>query len=762
MPILVADVGGTHVKLYLEGHAPRRFDSGAGFQPAELVSRLRAETTDWRYDGVTLGIPSPVVRGRVAEEPWNLGTGWTTFDYAGALGCPTVLINDAAMQALGSDHGGRMLFLGLGSGLGTALVDEGRVMPLELARLPFRDLTFEDYCGKGGLKRLGLAEWTRTVLEAAALLRLATAADYVVLGGGNARHFERVPDGIRLGSNDRAFAGGLKAWEQSHPLPPAWATLRQATAHGTPTLHSLFAADPGRADRFTFTVDALRVDLSKTHLSDPLCDALVALARSSRVEALRDAMFSGAPINTTERRAVLHTALRHRDATPVLVDGRDVMPAVRDVLARMRRFTDDVREGRWLGYRGSAIRDVVHIGIGGSDLGPAMAVQALAPFTSDGPAVHFVSNIDEAHLHDTLQGLEPQTTLFVIASKTFTTQETLANARRARQWFLQVARDPAYLPSHFIAVSANPEAVAAFGIDPDHTFEFWDWVGGRYSLWSAVGLPVALAIGMDRFEAMLEGAAAMDAHFRTAPPERNVPMLMGLLSAWYTSLQGVTTHAVLPYEQRLARLPAFLQQLEMESCGKRVGRDGRPLPLPSGPIVWGEPGTNGQHAFHQLLHQGTHAVTCDFLVGLEPTAGDAEHHRLLLSHCIAQTEALMLGRDASAVTAELQAAGLDAAAVAALVPHKVFPGNRPSTTIVYRRLDPRTLGLLLALYEHKVFTMAAVWGLNAFDQWGVELGKQLAGQIASDIAGTTHGTHDPSTAALIALARDAAPPSRGR
>jgi len=755
MRILVADVGGTHVKLYLEGQAPRRFDSGPGFRPEGLVDGLRRETADWQYDGITLGIPTPVVRGRVAEEPWNLGTGWLTFDFARALGCPTVLINDAAMQALGSDHGGRMLFLGLGSGLGTALVDEGHVVPLELARLPFRDQTFEDYCGKGGLKRLGLADWMRTVLEAADLLRLSTAADYVVLGGGNARHFVRVPAGVRLGSNDRAFAGGLKAWEQARPLPPAWHALRQASAHGTPTLRALFDADPGRADRFTFTVDALRIDLSKTHLADALRDGLVTLARAAGVEALRDAMVQGAPINTTEHRAVLHTALRRRGPTPVIVNGTDVMPAVRDVLARMRQFTDDVRAGRWLGYSGSAIRDVVHIGIGGSDLGPAMAVQALAPFTGDGPAVHFVSNIDGAHLFDTLQGLSPETTLFVVTSKTFTTQETMTNAHSARRWFLQRARDPEYLRHHFVAVSTNADAVAAFGIDRAQMFEFWDWVGGRYSLWSAVGLPLALAIGMDRFEEMLEGAAAMDAHFETAPPDRNVPMLMGLMAAWYTSLQGVTSHAVLPYEQRLARLPAYLQQLEMESCGKRVGRDGRPLPLPSGPVIWGEPGTNGQHAFHQLLHQGTHAVTCDFLVGLAPTAGDVAHHRLLLSHCIAQSEALMIGRDPEAVAADLRTSGLDAAETQALVPHKVFPGNRPSTTIVYERLDPRTLGLLLALYEHKVFTMAAVWGLNAFDQWGVELGKHLAGQIASDIAGTTQGTHDASTAALIARVREA-------
>jgi glucose-6-phosphate isomerase len=755
MRILVADVGGTHVKLYLEGQSPRRFDSGPGFRPETLVDGLRRESADWHYDGVTLGIPSPVVRGRIAEEPWNLGTGWTTFDFEAALGCPTVLINDAAMQALGSDHGGRMLFLGLGSGLGTALVDEGHVVPLELARLPFRDDTFEDYCGKRGLKRLGVAEWMRTVLEAAELLRLSTAADYVVLGGGNARHFERVPDGVRLGSNDRAFAGGLKAWEHARPLPPAWQALRQASADGVPSLRALFAADPTRAERFTFTVDALHVDLSKTHLSDTLLDGLITLARASGVEDLRDAMFQGAPINTTEHRAVLHTALRHRGTTPVVVDGTDVMPAVRDVLARMRQFTDAVRSGTWLGYTGAAIRDVVHIGIGGSDLGPAMAVQALAPFTGDGPAVHFVSNIDAAHLFDTLKGLSPETTLFVVTSKTFTTQETMTNAQSARRWFLQRAHDPAYLRHHFVAVSTNTAAVTAFGIDRAQMFEFWDWVGGRYSIWSAVGLPLALALGMDRFEAMLEGAAAMDAHFQTAPPARNVPMLMGLVAAWYTSLRGVTTHAVLPYEQRLARLPAYLQQLEMESCGKRVGRDGRLLPLPSGPIIWGEPGTNGQHAFHQLLHQGTQAVTCDFLVGLEPTAGDAEHHRLLLSHCIAQSEALMVGRDAEAVAAELRAGGLDEAATQALVPHKVFPGNRPSTTIVYGRLDPRTLGLLLALYEHKVFTMAAVWGLNAFDQWGVELGKHLAGHIASDIAGTSRTPHDPSTTALIARAREA-------
>jgi glucose-6-phosphate isomerase len=755
MRILVVDVGGTHVKLMVTGAEPRKFDSGDGFTPQQLIDGIKAHTADWTFDVATIGVPSPVLRGAVMEEPWNLGRGWVGFDFEGALGVPTRIINDAAMQALGSDEGGRMLFLGLGSGLGTALVDEGRVVPLELAHLPFRDQTFEDYCGQRGLRTLGEPEWKAVVLEAAELLRAAVAAEYVVLGGGNVRFFTDLPPRVRRGHNDRAFEGGFRVWADERPLPSAWKALfaHAATWKGRSLAHC-FEHDRERAARFTVRVGELTVDYSKTHVDTETMRLLAALARARGVEALRDRMFAGEPINNTEGRAVLHTALRNRSDRPVVVQGRDVMPDVRAALDHMRTFSGSVREGHWAGYTGGRITDIVNIGIGGSDLGPAMVTAALEPFTVGGPRLHFVSNVDGAHIGQTLRHLDARTTLVIVASKTFTTQETMANARTARQWFLESARDEAHIAKHFVAVSTNETEVRRFGIAPEQMFVFWDWVGGRYSVWSSIGLPVALAVGFERFEELLDGAFQMDEHFRTAPVEQNVPMILGLLGVWYASVRGVDTHAVLPYEQLLHRLPAYLQQLDMESNGKRVDRHGRLVPLGTGPIVWGEPGTNGQHAFFQLLHQGTRQVTCDFLVGLESPYPLGEHHRLLLANCFAQTEALMHGKDEAAVRHELTSQGLTGPALEALVPHKIFPGNRPSTTIVYRTLDPRTLGMLLAMYEHKVFTMGALWGLNSFDQWGVELGKQLARRIEEDLTGDvdTHA-HDASTNALIALAR---------
>ena len=754
MRVLVIDVGGTHVKLmHSGGPEVRKFDSGDGFTPPQVVAGVQANTAGWTFDAITIGIPSPVIRGEVVEEPWNLGTGWVEFDWDTAFGMPVKVMNDAAMQALGSDDGGRMLFLGLGSGLGTALVDAGTVVALELAHLPFKDQTFEALLGQRGLASLGIEQWRALVLEGAELLRAAVAAEYIVMGGGNVRLFDALPDGIRRGHNDRAFEGGFRAWDQPEPAGDRPAPGLRALAAWAPrqTLLELFAADPGRAERYTLNVGGhLQVDYSKNFITDDVVRALAELARKTGVERLRDQMFAGEPINTTEHRAVMHVALRNRSARPMPVDGRDVMPGVRAALDHIRRFTDSVRSGSWLGYTGLRITDVVNIGIGGSDLGPAMVTQALAPYAREGPRVHFVSNVDGTHLAETLRGLHPATTLFTVASKTFTTQETMTNAHSAREWFMARAKDPAAVAKHFVAISTNEEAVRQFGIAPENMFVFWNWVGGRYSLWSSIGLPIALAAGYGHFEQILDGAHEMDEHFRTAPIERNLPMVLGLLGVWYASVLGAETHAVLPYEQYLQRLPAYLQLLDMESNGKRLDREGRPVEALTAPIVWGEPGTNGQHAFFQLLHQGTRLVPCDFLAGIESHTTVGDHHRLLLANCFAQTEALMRGKTEDEVRAELTAQGLRGEALEQLLPHKVFPGNRPSTTILYRKLGPRTIGLLLAMYEHKVFTMGAVWNINSFDQWGVELGKQLATQVAADLASPAATTsHDSSTNQLI-------------
>jgi glucose-6-phosphate isomerase len=754
MRILVIDVGGTHAKLLVSGTAePRKFPTGAGFTPQQLVERTRAQTADWTYDAITIGVPSPVLRGEVMKEPWNLGTGWVGFDFSAAFGTRVRILNDAAMQALGSDEGGRLLFLGLGSGLGTALVDEGRVVALELAHLPFRDQTFEDICGQRGLDAMGEAAWRETVIEASQLLRDAVAAEYVVLGGGNVRLFGELPATIRRGHNDKAFEGGFRAWQAAEPAPSPLRAL--ASAAPRQPLRQLFADDPGRAERFSLTIgDDLHVDYSKNLITDDSMAVLHALARKTGVESLRNRMFAGDAINVTEHRAVLHVALRNRSGRPMQVNGQDVMPDVRAALDHVRTFSESVRAGQWLGHSGLRITDVVNIGIGGSDLGPAMVTQAMAAYSREGPRLHFVSNVDGTHLEETLRSLQPATTLFTVASKTFTTQETMTNARSARAWFLSRAKDDTAIAKHFVAISTNEHEVRAFGIAPENMFVFWDWVGGRYSLWSSIGLPIALAAGFGRFDQILDGAHEVDEHFRTAPIERNVPITLGLLGVWYASVLGAETHAVLPYEQYLHRLPAYLQQLDMESNGKRVDRQGHPVEGPTGPIVWGEPGTNGQHAFFQLLHQGTRLVPCDFLAGTESHDSQPEHHRLLLANCFAQTEALMRGKTEDEARGELIAQGLQGKALDALLPHKVFPGNRPSTTILYRKLEPRTIGMLLALYEHKVFTMGAIWNVNSFDQWGVELGKQLAGIVASDLAAAADASsHDASTNRLINLAR---------
>jgi glucose-6-phosphate isomerase len=515
-------------------------------------------------------------------------------------------------------------------------------------------------------------------------------------------------------------------------------------------LRDWFRSDHRRFDRYSARLGDVLVDYSKHLVTDGTLRLLHALARERQVEALRDRMFAGEPINVTEHRPVLHVALRNRSSRPIRVDGRDVMPDVHGALEHMRTFSESVRQGTWTGFSSLRITDVVNIGIGGSDLGPAMATEALTPYTREGPRLHFVSNVDGSHLAETLRELDAATTLFTVASKTFTTQETMTNARSARAWFLAQARDESLIAKHFVAISTNAREVAAFGIAPDNMFVFWDWVGGRYSLWSSIGLPIALAAGFERFEQLLEGAFEVDEHFRHTPIESNIPMTLGLLDVWYADFLGAETTAVLPYDQYLRRLPAYLQQLDMESNGKRVDRDGRVVDVPTGHIVWGEPGTNGQHAFYQLIHQGTRLIPCDFLIAAKPHHPMGEHHELLIANCLAQSEALAMGKTEEEARAELETQGLDADAVRRLLPHKIFPGNRPSTTFAYPRLDPRTLGQLLALYEHKVFVMGAIWNINSFDQWGVELGKQLANRIRPELdTAQPAAAHDGSTNGLL-------------
>jgi glucose-6-phosphate isomerase len=515
-------------------------------------------------------------------------------------------------------------------------------------------------------------------------------------------------------------------------------------------LRTWFREDPGRFERLSARLDDLLIDYSKQQITDETLRLLRLLARERRVEELRDRMFAGERINTTEDRPVLHIALRNRSARPIRADNHDVMPEVHRALDHLRSFSDNVRSGEWKGFTGLRITDVVNIGIGGSDLGPAMVTEALTPYAREGPRVHFVSNVDGSHLTELLRTLSPATTLFTVASKTFTTQETMANARSAREWFLARARESAHVARHFVAISTNAREVAAFGIGSENMFVFWDWVGGRYSLWSSIGLPIAIAIGFERFSQLLDGAFEVDEHFRSAPLDQNIPLTLGLIGIWNSDFLDAESHAVLPYDQYLRRLPAYLQQLDMESNGKRVDRDGRLVPVATGPLVWGEPGTNGQHAFYQLIHQGTRLVPCDFLIAATPHNPIGEHHELLIANCLAQAEALAVGKSKEEVRAELTAQGLAGEALARLVAHKVFPGNRPSTTFVYRQLDPRTLGRLLALYEHKVFVMGAIWGINSFDQWGVELGKQLANKIRPELtAAKVDGTHDGSTNGLL-------------
>lgn len=515
-------------------------------------------------------------------------------------------------------------------------------------------------------------------------------------------------------------------------------------------MRQAFADDPLRFKRFSLPLDDLLLDWSKCAVTAETMKLLHELAKASDVEGKRERMFEGDLINTTEKRAVLHTALRNRTTRPIFVDGKDVMPDVKRVLSAMRDFATGVRSGAIATANGKRISDVVNIGIGGSDLGPAMTTLALSPY-HDGPRLHFVSNVDSAHLADTIKGLDPARTLFLIASKTFTTIETMTNAHSAREWIVKHLGETA-VPKHFAAISTALDKVKAFGIGEERTFGFWDWVGGRYSVWSAIGLPLMIAIGPENFGQFLAGAHAMDEHFRSAPMGQNLPLTLGLIGVWHRNICNYTTRAVIPYDQRLARLPAYLQQLDMESNGKGVELDGTRAQTDTGPVVWGEPGTNGQHAFFQLIHQGTSVIPVEFLIGAqshEPAL--AVHQNLLMANCLAQSEALMRGRTHAEAKKQLLDQGKDEAEAERLAPHRGFTGNRPSVTIAYKKLDPFALGRLIALYEHRVFTEAAIWNINAFDQWGVELGKELATGLLPIVEGKGDvTTHDSSTQGLVA------------
>ena len=516
-------------------------------------------------------------------------------------------------------------------------------------------------------------------------------------------------------------------------------------------LRDLFSEDPTRFTTFSRRFNDILLDFSKNRITTETLDLLLQLAKQAELPDAIQKMFSGDKINRTEDRAVLHIALRNRSNTPILVDGKDVMPEVNAVLDHMKTFTERVRSGEWKGYTGEAITDVVNIGIGGSDLGPVMVTEALKPYADDKKLrVHFVSNVDGVHIYETLQTVRPETTLFLIASKTFTTQETMTNAQTARQWFLDTAKDESAIAKHFAALSTNKKEVEKFGIDADNMFGFWDWVGGRYSLWSAIGLSIALYIGFDNFEELLEGGHVMDEHFRDTPPDQNLPVLLALVGIWYNNFFGAQTEAILPYDQYMHRFAAYFQQGDMESNGKSVDRDGNPVDCQTGPIIWGEPGTNGQHAFYQLIHQGTKIIPCDFLAPAVSQRPIGEHHKILMANYFAQTEALMNGKTEEEAADELRKSGKSEDEIKALAPFKMFPGNRPTNSILFRKLTPRTLGSLIALYEHKIFTQGVIWDIFSFDQWGVELGKQLASRILPELQDDSSiHSHDSSTNGLM-------------
>ena len=780
MNVLVCDVGGHNIKVLATGQdKARKIPSGPAMTPQSMVSEVKELAGEWKYEAVSIGYPGPIRQGRAAAEPHNLGRGWVGFDYETGFGCPVKLINDAAMQALGSYQGGKMLFLGLGTGLGSALVVEGFVVPLELCTLPYKKGNFEDYVGTRGLVRLGKKEWRQCVADVVARFIEAFVAEDVVLGGGNVKYLKELPPGCRAGDNANAFLGGFRLWEdvggrksfappKTRPSELLLGTQNETNTNMTAGIQSiiarsgwktlkshyekirelhlreLFGNDPKRGERLTVEAVGLYLDYSKNRVTDETLKLLLELAEECGLRSRIDAMFRGEKINITENRAVLHVALRAPREKSIVVDGENVVAQVHAVLDKMGDFSNRIRSGAWIGHTGKPIRNVINIGIGGSDLGPVMAYEALKHYSNRAMSFRFVSNVDGTDFAEAVHDLDPSETLFIISSKTFTTLETMTNAHTARDWSLKgLGGDIKAVAKHFVAVSTNAEKVSEFGIDTANMFEFWDWVGGRYSMDSAIGLSTMLAIGPDNFRALLDGFHEMDEHFRTAPFERNLPVLMGLLAVWYSDFFGAETVAVLPYEQYLKRFPAYLQQLTMESNGKHVTLSGSEVDYPTGAIYWGEPGTNGQHSFYQLIHQGTRLIPCDFIAFVETLNPLGRHHDMLLANVFAQTEALAFGKTPGQVKAE--------GTPDWLVPHRVFEGNRPSNTILANRLTPQTLGKLVALYEHSVFTQGTIWNIDSFDQWGVELGKVLAQRIIPELESKAEPElgHDSSTNCLI-------------
>jgi glucose-6-phosphate isomerase len=515
-------------------------------------------------------------------------------------------------------------------------------------------------------------------------------------------------------------------------------------------MRELFKNDPDRFDRFSVKFNDILLDYSKNRITSETMSLLQALAREVELKHAIELMFSGDKINNTENRSVLHVALRNRSNKAIKVDGQDIMPGVNAVLQKMKKFCEELRSGSWKGYTGKAITDIVNIGIGGSDLGPYMVTEALKPYAKKGLYIHFVSNVDGTHIAETLKKVKPESTLFIIASKTFTTQETLTNADSAKKWFLETAKDQKAVAKHFVALSTNVKECTAFGIDSKNMFEFWDWVGGRYSLWSAIGLSIAVSIGFENFEELLTGAHEMDEHFRNAAFEKNIPVILALLGVWYNNFYEADSQAILPYDQYMHRFAAYFQQGDMESNGKRVTKEGKVVNYSTGPIIFGEPGTNGQHAFYQLIHQGTKLIPCDFLAPVQSHNPLSDHHKKLMANFFAQTEALMKGKTEAEARAELEKEGLSGKALNELLPHKVFPGNIPTNSIFFKKLTPRVLGSLIAMYEHKIYVQGVIWNVNSFDQWGVELGKQLAKKILPELSEKGKiSSHDSSTNGLI-------------
>ncbi len=530
----------------------------------------------------------------------------------------------------------------------------------------------------------------------------------------------------------------------------SWKTLEEIKENRSFDLRKLFRENPGRAGEFSASLDDIYLDYSKNLVDEEVMKALFDLAEEAGLKEGIDAMFSGEKINETENRAVLHTALRNFSDEPLFLDGRDIKQDIRRVQNRMKAFADKVSDKKWLGFSGKPVTDIVNIGIGGSDLGPVMVTEAMKPFWKAGLRVFFVSNIDGTHISETLKKLKPETTLFLIASKTFTTLETMTNANTAKKWFLENGGSEKDIAKHFAALSTNVKAVTEFGIDTENMFEFWDWVGGRYSLWSAIGLSIACVIGYENFEKLLRGAYAADLHFKNTPFDKNIPVILGLLGIWYNNFFGAETHAILPYDQYMHRFAAYLQQGDMESNGKSTDRSGNPVSYQTGQIIWGEPGTNGQHAFYQLIHQGTKLIPADFIAPANSFNPVGDHHRKLLANFFAQTEALMNGKTAEEAKTELKKAGKSPEEIKKLLPFKVFSGNRPTNSIIFRKLDPETLGKLIAIYEHKIFTQGLIWNVFSFDQWGVELGKQLATKILPELENKEKvSSHDSSTNNLI-------------